>query len=107
MPLQVRAVVQVSSAGSSSLWTVWSWITELLVCGLVPLVILLLNVLVIAETRRLLDQQKQLTCSVRLVNTNANKTSSTAAAALPPQPDPDYNRHQVHGVHMSVEQRSS
>jgi len=107
MPLQVRAVVQVSSAGSSSVWTVWSWITELLVCGLVPLVILLLNVLVIAETRRLLDQQKQLTCSVRLVNTNANKTSSTAAAALPPQPDPDYTRHQVHGVHSSVEHRSS
>jgi len=80
--------LEVTVAGSSSLWSVWSWITELLVCGLVPLLILLLNVLVIAETRRLLAQQKQLTCSVRLVST---KTSATTAAG---GPDADA-RHQV------------
>ena len=77
-----------SDAGSKSLWSVWSWITELLVCGLVPLIILLLNVLVIAETRRLLDQQKQLTYSVRLVSTKPT------GAATGPQADAD-TRHQV------------
>ena len=81
--------MKVTRAGSSSLWSVWSWVTELLVCGLVPVVILLLNVLVIAETRRLLDQQKQLTYSVRLVST---KPGELAAG---PQADPDGTRHQV------------
>jgi len=77
-------MLQVTAAGSSSLWSVWSWVTELLVCGLVPLIILLLNVLVIAETRRLLEQQKQMTYSVRLVST---KSSTQAALAAGPQGD--------------------
>lgn len=80
-----------SSAGSASLWSVWSWVTELLVCGLVPILILILNILVIAETRRLLAQQKQMTYSVRLVST---KTSSAQAAATGPQVDTE-SRHQV------------
>jgi len=84
--------LEVTVAGSSSLWSVWSWITELLVCGLVPLLILLLNVLVIAETRRLLAQQKQLTCSVRLVSTKT--AANTTAAGLAAGPDADA-RHQV------------
>jgi len=79
-------------AGSSSLWSVWSWITELLVCGLVPLIILLLNVLVIAETRRLLDQQKQLTYSVRLVST---KSSGAASGPQGGDAGPPDARHQV------------
>jgi len=36
-----------------SVWTVWSWVTELLVFGIVPLAMLALNALVIAETRRM------------------------------------------------------
>ena len=59
-------------------------------CGLVPLVILLLNVLVIAETRRLLAQQKQMTYSVRLVSTN-----STTPAALAAGPQGDQTARQV------------
>jgi len=35
----------------ASVWSVWSWITELLVFGAVPLAILLLNVLVIREVQ--------------------------------------------------------
>jgi len=90
----VCAWLKVTAAGSSSLWSVWSWVTELLVCGLVPLTILLLNVLVIAETRRLLEQQKQLTCSVRLVSTKSSTTN--AALASGPQADTD-THHQVSG----------
>ena len=69
-------------------------------CGLVPLIILLLNVLVIAETRRLLDQQKQLTYSVRLVGT---KTTSTPAAAMTtgPQADVDSRTTQVYRPRLS------
>jgi len=48
------------------------------VCGLVPLVILLLNVLVIVETRRLLDQQKELTYSVRLVGAKSSAPQADA-----------------------------
>ena len=36
--------------------SVWSWVTELLVFGVVPLVILALNIRVINETRRLTSQ---------------------------------------------------
>lgn len=35
----------------ASVWSVWSWVTELIVFGAVPLAILLLNVLVIKEMR--------------------------------------------------------
>jgi len=86
----VRAcALEVTSAGSSSLWSVWSWVTELLVCGLVPIIILILNVLVIAETRRLIDQQKQMTYSVRLVNTKSSSSTNTGQ-----QGDAE-SRHQV------------
>jgi len=46
--------------GIRSVWTVWSWITELLVWGLVPLAMLALNALVIAETRRMAVIEHQL-----------------------------------------------
>ena len=42
---------EVTAGDMASVWSVWSWVTELLVFGAVPLVILLLNVLVIKETR--------------------------------------------------------
>lgn len=44
---------EVTNNGSGSFWSVYSWITELLVFGLVPSVILVLNLFVIMETRRL------------------------------------------------------
>ena len=42
---------EVTAGDMASVWSVWSWVTELLVFGAVPLVILLLNVLVIKELR--------------------------------------------------------
>ena len=44
---------EVTVHGIRSVWTVWSWVTELLVFGVVPLAMLALNALVIAETRRM------------------------------------------------------
>lgn len=44
---------EVTSDGIRSLWSIWSWITELMAFGLVPVTILVLNVLVISETRRM------------------------------------------------------
>jgi len=46
--------------GIRSVWTVWSWVTELLVFVLVPLAMLALNALVIAETRRMAVIEHQL-----------------------------------------------
>jgi hypothetical protein len=47
---------------------VWSWVTELLLFGVVPSVMLLLNVFVVCETRRLSAEEKKLCSSVRLVH---------------------------------------
>lgn len=43
--------------GQSSLWSVWSWVTELLVFGVVPIVILILNILVLKELKRMTDRE--------------------------------------------------
>lgn len=51
---------EVTVHGIRSVWTVWSWVTELLVFGLVPLAMLALNALVIAETRRMAVIEHQL-----------------------------------------------
>jgi hypothetical protein len=68
----------VTEGGSSALWSVWSWITELFVFGVVPLVILLLNVLVIDETRRLSAAERRLKCSLQLSHPrSASKTTKT------------------------------
>lgn len=57
----VRQEVTVNDAGS--VWSIWSWVTELLVFGLVPLAILLLNLLVIAEARKLsANETRMLSC---------------------------------------------
>src|SRR6218665_868766 len=42
--------------GHRSLWSVWSWVTELLVFGVVPVAILILNILVLKELRRMSDR---------------------------------------------------
>ena len=48
------------------LWTYWSWVTELLVFGAVPLAILVLNVLVIVETRRISAEERRLNSSIQM-----------------------------------------
>ncbi len=54
---------EVIQGGSKSIWTVWSWITELLVFGLVPVTILILNILVIKETRRMSKTEETRMCA--------------------------------------------
>ena len=44
---------QAGSEGGSLLWSVWSWVSELTVFLIVPLIILVFNVLVIRELRAL------------------------------------------------------
>ncbi|XP_053406131.1 proteinase-activated receptor 1-like isoform X2 [Mercenaria mercenaria] len=44
--------------GHSSLWSIWTWITEMLVFMCVPLLILLFNVLIIKQIRRLAEVEK-------------------------------------------------
>ena len=48
---QIR--VEVTIGGTTSIWSIWSWITEMFIFFLVPLVILIFNMLVILEIRRL------------------------------------------------------
>jgi len=42
LPTDDELVWQVTEGGSASLWSVWSWVTELLLFGVVPLVILVM-----------------------------------------------------------------
>jgi len=78
--------VQVTEGGIASLWSVWSWVTELLLFGVVPLVILVLNVLVINETRRLSDDERRLHASIQM--TTSRRLES---------------RHQRHGSNNSTQ----
>ena len=48
--------------GDKSIWAVWSWITELLIFGLVPLSTLILNILVIKEAKKLSDNEQTRLC---------------------------------------------
>ena len=61
---------------NSSLWNIWSWITELFIFLVVPLCVLTFNMLVIREARRLSAfEQKQL-------QTHSQKTSATTIMLL-------------------------
>ena len=50
---ECRVRPEVMDGDASSLWTIWSWVTEMAVFGVVPLAILVINILVIRETRHL------------------------------------------------------
>ena len=50
---------EISAGGTRSIWSIWTWITELLVFAIVPLAVLLTNVLVIREARKLSAQEGQ------------------------------------------------
>ena len=68
---------EVTRGGMRSIWSVWSWVTELLVFGLVPLAILFLNLLVICEIRRLTRSEK-----TRLCLKQTNKSSAATVTLL-------------------------
>ena len=48
----------VMEGGPFSLWSVWSWVTEMLVFGAVPLTILVLNFCVIVEIGRVMRKHR-------------------------------------------------
>lgn len=51
-----------TEGGALSVWSVWSWVTELVDFALVPLAILALNLCVIRETRRIARRERQELC---------------------------------------------
>lgn len=66
---------------SWALWTVWSWITELIVFGIVPLAILVLNLRVIGEARKLSANEDKLLCrQVRRKNKGTATSSSSSSS---------------------------
>jgi len=91
----------------SAQWSVWSWVTELLIFGVVPLVILVLNVLVIAETRRLSADERRLHVSVQMTShrpLTSSMTSSpprpvTSRSAAPPPADRRASLNAVYKIH--------
>lgn len=67
---------EVLEGGNSSFWNVWSWATDLLFFLVVPMAVLLFNILVIRETKRLSKyQQTQL-------HGRQQKTSATTVMLL-------------------------
>lgn len=62
--------------GNSSLWNIWTWITDLLIFLVVPLCVLTFNILVIREAKRLsaFEQSR--------LHTHSQKTSATTIMLL-------------------------
>ena len=48
--------------GKVSIWIVWTWLTELLAFGLVPVAILVLNIRVILEAKKIKESEKKMLC---------------------------------------------
>ncbi|XP_064609630.1 probable G-protein coupled receptor 139 [Liolophura sinensis] len=67
---------EVSAAGTKSLWSIWTWITEMLIFLVVPLMVLILNAFVIKEARRLSREEE-----ARL-HGKQRKTSATTVTLL-------------------------
>lgn len=53
--------------GHSSFWSVWTWITEMLIFLCVPLTILILNIIIIRQVKRLAEFEY--TCKARAITT--------------------------------------
>lgn len=56
---QCRVRPEMMEGGMASVWSIWAWITELTVFGAVQLAIFALNLFVIAETRRLSNNERE------------------------------------------------
>jgi len=97
--LQLCELVQVTQGGSASVWSVWSWVTELLLFGVVPLLILVLNVLVINETRRLSADERRLHASIQLTTSRRPSVVSTPRYSWP--------HHVVRRLHTSIQLTTS
>lgn len=69
--------VEVSKEGAKSFWSIWSWVTELLFFAVVPLAILILNILVIRETKKMSQNEEKRLCLKR-----GHKSSATTLTLL-------------------------
>lgn len=66
----------------SSLWSVWSWVTELLVFGVVPVVILILNILVLKELKRMTDREDSMMRMPQPAQGRSQKGTGQSATTL-------------------------
>ncbi|KAI0210569.1 hypothetical protein LSAT2_004656, partial [Lamellibrachia satsuma] len=72
---------EVTQQGTTSLWSLWTWVTEMLVFGAVPLTILILDLCVIKETRKLSRLEEKRTC-LKQKRHKKGGTSATTAMLL-------------------------
>ena len=70
------------AGGNSSVWSVWSWVTELLVFGLVPLTILVLNILVIKEVKKMSASEEKRLCLKKGHKSSSHGPSATTFMLL-------------------------
>ncbi|XP_013388409.1 probable G-protein coupled receptor 139 isoform X2 [Lingula anatina] len=63
--------------GVGSVWSVWSWVTEILIFAVVPLLVLIFNILVIHEARKLSENEK-----IQLQSRKGRRTSTTTFMLL-------------------------
>lgn len=68
---------QLTKGGMASVWSVWSWVTELSVFGAVPVTILALNICVIAETRKMSARDLQLNSRLTITTIIYEKLQAT------------------------------
>lgn len=67
---------EVSIGGTESFWSIWTWVTEIVIFLLVPLLVLMFNILVIREAKRLSNfEEKQL-------HSRTQKTQATTIMLL-------------------------
>lgn len=72
----------VYAAGSASLWSVWSWCTELLVFGVVPVTILVLNIRVIVVARTIKKSEKKMLCLLKGQKLHQRKSGASATTFM-------------------------
>ncbi|KAK2164715.1 hypothetical protein LSH36_60g09013 [Paralvinella palmiformis] len=72
----------VMQGGERSLWSIWSWITELLVFGFVPVVTLVLNVFVIREAKKLSDSEEKRLCLKKKSKSSAPSATTVMLLAV-------------------------
>ncbi|ELU01565.1 hypothetical protein CAPTEDRAFT_201825 [Capitella teleta] len=74
---QCSVRLAITLGNNASIWTVWSWITELLVFGLVPLTILILNIMVILEVRKMSASEEKRMCLKKGHKTGGQTSATT------------------------------
>lgn len=79
---QCNAREAVLRGGNNSIWSVWSWITELLTFGVVPLAILALNIMVIQEVKKMSASEEKRMCLKKGHKNPSSHGSSSATTFM-------------------------